>query len=149
MERSKPGSPDANDPPGSRNSSNDRDPVPRLPRGSGVHLSGQTIIRILMFAALLVGVIMLREPCARSVASFMGQFEADAGAGDAGPPGHESEQGEQAPKQGPEQGLPGTYVRITGDMSEQELEQALRQAGVAFDDAGAADAGTADAGDAR
>jgi hypothetical protein len=143
--RPKPDSPDSTDL-GAPSNDREQQPVPRLPRGSGVHLSGQAIIRILMFAALLVGVIMLREPCSRSVASFVGQFETGAGTGgDAGAPGQELD---QAPGQAGDQASPlppGNYVRITGDMSEQELEQALRQAGVAFDDAGTLDAGVPDA----
>jgi hypothetical protein len=102
-------------------------PVPRLPRGSGFQLSAQSIIRILMFATLLVGVILLRKPCASSVAGFIDQFEtqasADAGAAQGTPSG-------QDPGQVPGAVVPGTYVRITADMSDEELENALRQAGV-------------------
>jgi hypothetical protein len=112
-------------------------PVPRLPRGSGFRLSAQSMIRILMFGALLAAVVLLREPCAGSVASFIGQFETQA-SGDAGSPA--GQMPGQMPGAAPGAMAPEGYVRITGDMSDEELENALRQAGVAFDDAGVPDA---------
>jgi hypothetical protein len=56
-------------------------PVPRLPRGRGLALSTPAIIRIAMFATLLVAVIVMRRPCADNVAGFVGSFDTpDAGA---------------------------------------------------------------------
>jgi hypothetical protein len=127
--------------PGHARGGNDT-PVPRLPRGSGFRLSAQSIIRILMFAALLTGVILLREPCANSAATFINQFETQA-SGDAGTAA--GPHSGQVPGAEPGDVVPGGYVRITGDMSEEELENALRQAGVAFDDAAVPDASSAPA----
>lgn len=120
----------------------DQEPVPRLPRSAGFRVSWPAVFRILMFAALLVGVIMLREPCASSVASFVGQFNSadqDAGA-DASAATGAGNHGDVAPD---ERLPPGTYVHITGDMSEEEIANALRQAGV--EQPGPGDAGVTDA----
>jgi hypothetical protein len=56
-------------------------PVPRLPRGRGFALSTPALIRIAMFATLLVAVIVMRRPCADNVAGFVNSFDTpDAGA---------------------------------------------------------------------
>jgi hypothetical protein len=58
----------------------DQEPVPRLPRASGFKLSMPEIIRIAMFAALLVAVIVLRKPCSDGMAGFVDSFSPpDAG----------------------------------------------------------------------
>lgn len=107
--------------------------MPRLPRGRGIKLTGPEVFRILIFAAMLVGVLALRQPCSDGVASFMGQFEPlDAGMGDGGPP---------TTRPGPRSFESDSveYIRITGDMSEQEIKQKLDQAGFRVEDAGVAD----------
>ncbi len=56
------------------------EPVPRLPRGKGMRLSGQGLFRIGMIAILLFAVVTLREPCADGIATLMDRFDApDAG----------------------------------------------------------------------
>ncbi len=103
------------------------EPIPRLPRGSGFKLSRGGIFRILMFTTLLVGVLALRQPCSDGVARFVEQFDVDAA------PATAADAGALPPS--------GNFVRITGDMSDEQLRQKLEQAGVLFGDAGAGDAG--------
>jgi hypothetical protein len=49
----------------------DDEPVPKLPRGRGLKLSGPQIVRIFMTLCALVGVIVLARPCASSVSNFV------------------------------------------------------------------------------
>jgi hypothetical protein len=49
----------------------DDEPVPKLPRGRGLKLSGPQVFRILMTLVALVGVIVLAKPCADSVSNFV------------------------------------------------------------------------------
>jgi hypothetical protein len=49
----------------------DDEPVPKLPRGRGLKLSGPELLRILMTIISLVGVIVLARPCASSVSNFV------------------------------------------------------------------------------
>lgn len=49
----------------------DDEPVPKLPRGRGLKLSGPQVFRILMTLVALVGVIVLAKPCANSVSNFV------------------------------------------------------------------------------
>jgi len=120
----------------------DDQPVPRLPRGRGWKLSTGDLMRIAMFATLLVAVLVLRKPCAENVGNFVQSFSPPT---DAAPP----------PRTGPEIGPlpPGTYVHVTGQETEEELrakiEAAEKQAGggeVAKDAGVEGDAGTAGTG---
>ena len=115
------------------------EPIPRLPRGKGISLSGPQLVRIAMFAALLVAVLFLRRPCADGIASFMGQF--DPQAADAGVRSSEGAQttGDDTASppagEGEEASTSGTgYIRLRGDMSEDEIKQALEQAGLEVED---------------
>jgi hypothetical protein len=99
-----------------------RDPdVPKLPRGRGMKFSFGQIVRILMVATLLVALIVLQKPCARSVSKLVTSFDdVDAAVRllDARPDGG---------------------VLLRGDMTPAELEAAINQErGI---DAGAPDAG--------
>jgi hypothetical protein len=47
------------------------EPVPKLPRGRGLKLSGPQVFRILMTLVALVGVIVLAKPCSDSVSNFV------------------------------------------------------------------------------
>ena len=51
--------------------SQDEEPVPKLPRGRGLKLSGPQVFRILMTLVALVGVIVLAKPCSDSVSNFV------------------------------------------------------------------------------
>lgn len=101
----------------------DDEPVPKLPRGRGLKLSFAEIARIVMIAAMLIAVLMLRRPCAENTGRFIESFEPPVDAGPA-----------QAPGQLP----PGRYIPLSGEMTEQELRDKLRlveqvDAGVAPD----------------
>jgi hypothetical protein len=84
----------------------DDEPVPKLPRGRGIKLSFPEIMRILMIAAMLVAVVVLRKPCAENTGRFIDSFDPPADAG---------------------------YIRLSGDMTEEELRQKLN---LEEDDAG-------------
>ena len=47
------------------------EPVPKLPRGRGLKLSGPQLVRIFMTLFALVGVIVLAKPCSDSVSNFV------------------------------------------------------------------------------
>ena len=49
----------------------DDDPVPKLPRGRGLKLSGPELLRVVMTVICLIGVIVLAKPCANSVSGFV------------------------------------------------------------------------------
>lgn len=51
-----------------------QDDVPRLPRGRGFRLRSGDVVRIAMFATLLVMVLALGRPCASGVAGFVDGF---------------------------------------------------------------------------
>lgn len=86
--------------------------MPRLPRGRGIRLSFAEIMRILMISAMLIGVLMLRRPCAENTGRFIESFDPPVDAGPARTPG-------QLP--------PGRYIRLSGEMTEQELRDKLEQ----------------------
>jgi hypothetical protein len=54
--------------------SEDSEPVPKLPRGRGIKLSGPEVVRILITLATLVAVIVLAKPCGDAVGRFVGNF---------------------------------------------------------------------------
>ena len=58
------------------------DDVPRLPRGKGFRLRSGDLVRIGMFATLLIMVALLGRPCASGMAGFVDSFSpaVDAGA---------------------------------------------------------------------
>jgi hypothetical protein len=59
------------------------DDVPRLPRGKGLRMRSSDVVRVGLFATLLVMIIALGRPCASGVAGFVDGFSPPA---DAGPP---------------------------------------------------------------
>lgn len=76
----------------------DDEPVPKLPRGRGLKLSFPEIMRILMLAVMLVAVVVLAKPCSDSTGRFIQSFEPPVDAG---------------------------YIRLSGEMTEEELRQKL------------------------
>jgi hypothetical protein len=89
-----------------------RDPdVPRLPRGKGFKLSLGEMLRIGMTATMLIAVIVLAQPCADAVGTFVGNFDPPDARPAAPPP---------TPKL-----PPGGYVHLTSDMTPQQIEQAI------------------------
>lgn len=104
------------------------DPVPKLPRGKGISLTGPQMFRIAVYGAMLVGIVIMARPCGESAARFMGEFDES----DAGP-------AETATPRGP--ALPPGTVRITPDMTDEERMKAIgaaQDAGSALDAGGAA-----------
>ena len=99
------------------------DPVPRVPRGRGVSLRSGEVMRIIMFAALLVAVIAMRKPCSAGVASFMGQFDSPL---DAGAKADETRHitAPQLPQDLPE----GVYVKVGVDDDPEEVKKKIEAA---------------------
>jgi hypothetical protein len=110
----------------------DDEAVPRLPRGRGIKLSFAEIMRILMILAMLIGVLALRRPCAQSTGRFIESFEPPVDAG---------------PVQTPGQLPAGRYIRVSGEMTEEELREKLEL--LAPSDAGAESAPGASPGAAQ
>lgn len=108
------------------------------------------MFRIAMFAILLVGVVLLRQPCSEGIGRFVESFDS----ADAGPTGtlensahNQGEQPGSAPGMqpgaapGPTPGPINGFYPITGDMSEEEIRATLRKAGVKVDDDESPDGG--------
>ncbi len=93
----------------------DAEPVPKLPRGRGIKLSGPELIRIAFTLVTLIAVIVLTPMCARSVANFVTSFDQD------------SEQ--VMPKPG-NVDVPagGQYERLRPGMSDEEIKAAIERA---------------------
>ncbi|HEX5063587.1 MAG TPA: hypothetical protein VFV99_29620 [Kofleriaceae bacterium] len=53
----------------------DDEPVPKLPRGRGLKLSGPELFRIALTLVALIGVIVLTRPCATAVSGFVTSFD--------------------------------------------------------------------------
>lgn len=108
-------------------------PVPRLPHGKGIRISGPAIVRILMFAALLLAVLALRKPCADGVSRFITQFdEPDAGvAGAVRNARHAGDAGAAAPDTSAWPA--GQYIEIKGPLTDEQLKVILEKAGMAID----------------
>ena len=137
----------------------DDEPIPRLPRGKLFKLTGPQMFRILFFAALLVGVLALRQPCSEGIGRFVESFD-ESDAGPTGPQdGSPQRPGSLAgspagassgsePGQVPDNpsGSVNGFFRITGDMSDEEIRATLRKAGVQVDDAGPDDGGSSPSG---
>jgi len=88
--------------------------IPRIPRGKGFKLSMGELVKIAMLATLLVAILVLQKPCADSVAKLVTSFGSDTGSGS----------GSQKIVDTPE----GTYVRITPDMTPEQIKAAIEQA---------------------
>lgn len=117
--KNQPTGPEPSPPPGG-----DDEPVPKLPRGRGIKLSLAEILRIAMIGVMLVAVLALRQPCSENMGRFIESFEPPPDAGLATPP----------------RGLPqGEYIRLTGDMTEDELREKLER--LEERDAGAGEGG--------
>lgn len=58
------------------------DPVPKVPRGIGWRWAFSDVIRIVFLAGLLAAVLIARNPCSSSVATFVDTFDEIDGPGD-------------------------------------------------------------------
>ena len=104
--------------------------MPRLPRGRGMRFSTPEILRILLFAGMLVAVIVLARPCGNAVSRFVMRFDNGsnaAGSGSATPqmpkPGNVEAPGKPVQTLRPEQ-----YEHLRPGMSEQEIKAAMERA---------------------
>jgi hypothetical protein len=92
------------------------EPVPRLPRGRGLKLSGPELLRVLILAVLLVFLIASARPCSNAVSRFVTSFGSAAGSGSAAGKGS-----------GSGSGLDG-YERLRPGMTDDEVKAAIERA---------------------
>jgi hypothetical protein len=97
-------------------SAGDDEPVPKLPRGRGMKLSGPQIARIAMTLVTLIGVMFLAKPCANAVSNFVMSYEQGSGSA--------------MPKPGNVDMPVGTgqYEQLRPGMSEAEIKAAMERA---------------------
>ena len=98
----------------------DSEPVPKLPRGRGIRLTGPEVFRILMTVGMLIAVLVLAKPCGNAVSSFVMGFEG-------------KNKGSAMPKPGnvdiPQlPGSAGDYVELHPGMTDDEVRAAIAAA---------------------
>ncbi|MEZ4360129.1 MAG: hypothetical protein R3B48_08110 [Kofleriaceae bacterium] len=104
------------------------EPVPKLPRGKGVSLSGPQLMRIGLTAVTLLALLTLRRPCSDAVGGFVANF----GGAPAGASGGAS--GEAPAPRAPAAPPPGApaaateYERLSPSMTDDELRAAIERA---------------------
>lgn len=98
------------------------EPVPRLPRGRGLKLSGPELLRILILAILLVFLVATQRPCASAVSRFVTSFGSGAGS---------------AAGSGSGSGT-GGYERLRPGMTDDEVKAAIERARARAGSGGAA-----------
>jgi len=103
----------------------DDEPVPKLPRGRGIRLTGPEVFRVLITGAMLVAVLVLAKPCGDAVSHFvMGFDNSGSGKGSAMPkPGTVDLPGSAALP-----GSAGDYVELHPGMTDEQVQQAIEQA---------------------
>ena len=104
----------------------DSEPVPKLPRGRGLKLTGPEIFRILITGAMLVAVLVLAKPCGNAMSNFVMGFDNNGSAkGSALPrPGTVDLPGSAAELPG----SAGDYVELHPGMTDEQVQQAIDQA---------------------
>jgi hypothetical protein len=118
------------------------EPVPKLPRGRGLKLSGPELFRIALTIVALIGLVVLTKPCARAVSGFVTSFDND------------KDPKKAMPKPGnvdvPTQGSDDQFEHLTPGMTEQEIKAAVERSKARnAANAGSAAAGSAAAGSAH
>lgn len=96
----------------------DEEPVPKLPRGRGLKLSGAELFRIAVTLSMLVAIVILARPCGNAVSHFVMSFGS-------------------APKK-PAATKPEDYEHLKPGMSDQELKAAIERAKQKAKEAGSA-----------
>ena len=86
--------------------------MPKLPKRKGALLSSGDLVRIGIFATMLVAVLMFRKPCADGAADFVQSFDTP----DAALPAPEPKKPE----------FP--TIRLTGEETEDQLREKIRKA---------------------
>jgi hypothetical protein len=101
------------------------EPVPKLPRGRGIRLTGPEMFRILITGAMLVAVLILARPCGHAVSNFVMGFDNGSAKGSAMPkPGTVDLPGSAAALPG----SAGDYVELHPGMTDEQVQQAIDQA---------------------
>ena len=88
------------------------EPVPKLPRGRGLRLTGPELFRVGLTLVALIGVLVLTRPCANAVSGFVTSFEDGSAT--------------QMPKPGTVE-RPQQYEQLTPGMSEKEIKEAIER----------------------
>lgn len=91
----------------------DDEPVPKIPRGRGLKLSGPELLRIGMTLVTLIGVIVLARPCASSVSGFVMGMDGSGSAKSMPKPGTVDQ--------------PQQYEELKPNMTEAELKAAIER----------------------
>jgi hypothetical protein len=105
--------------------SEDSEPVPKLPRGRGIRLTGPEVFRILITTAMLIAVLVLAKPCGNAMSSFVMGFDNGSNKGSAMPkPGTVDLPGSAAQLPG----SAGDYVELHPGMTDEQVQQAIDQA---------------------
>ena len=104
--------------------SEDSEPVPKLPRGRGLRLSGAEMFRILITTAMLIAVLVLAKPCGNAMSNFVMGFDKGSGKGSAmAKPGTLD-----LPAPATVPGSTGDYVELHPGMTDEQVQQAIDQA---------------------
>lgn len=91
------------------------EPVPKLPRGRGIRLSGPELFRIAVTIAMLIALVILTKPCSNAVSTFvMGMDGSGKGSAAAETPKP------RAPTE--------AYEHLRPGMTEQEIRSAIERA---------------------
>jgi hypothetical protein len=102
----------------------DEEPVPKLPRGRGLRLTGPEVFRILITTAMLIAVLVLAKPCGNAMSNFVMGFDNGSNKGSAMPkPGTVDLPGSAALP-----GSAGDYVELHPGMTDEQVQQAIEQA---------------------
>jgi hypothetical protein len=105
------------------------DRVPKLPRGRGLRLSGPQLARIAMTLALLVLLVMMQQPCADAVSSFVTGFGDQGSAAAVMPrPDNVDVTRGSAAGSGSAGGDIERYERLRPGMSDDEIKGAIERA---------------------
>lgn len=105
----------------------DSEPVPKLPRGRGLKLTGPEVFRILITGAMLVAVLVLAKPCGNAMSNFvMGFDNHGSGKGSAAMPKPGTVDLPGSAAQLP--GSAGDYVELHPGMTDEQVQQAIDQA---------------------
>ena len=95
--------------------------IPRLPRGGGFRVSTQNLVRIVVTAAILVMIVVIRKPCAEQVSGFVTSY------GQGSAPTTGSAAGSAMPHPGTVD-QPREYEQITPDMTPEQVKAAIERA---------------------
>jgi hypothetical protein len=96
-------------------------PVPKLPRGRGIRLSGPQLMRIAGTAIALFVLLVMQKPCARAVSNFVASFDDRSGARQGAPRSGSSASGSAAAP-APD------YEHLRPGMTDEEIKATIERA---------------------